>query len=178
MGKYRKVQVGSTERWFSTPGADFSIFEIAGVPTGIMICRDKSHPEIARILALEGAQLVLNPHCTLTSQRQGFPSWSLKLCIARAMENGCYLIANNPVFDCPIDDDRQAGYTFALDPYGEIIHLSDPPGHTEKMALVEVDTKVVRERREMEAEDFNLWSRMPQLYGRLVSENKARSVPG
>ncbi len=47
MGKYRKVQVGSTERWFSTPGSDFPIFDIAGVLLEVIeravVDRDECH---------------------------------------------------------------------------------------------------------------------------------------
>lgn len=168
LGTYRKVQVAAVESWFSEPGEEFPVFDIGGIPTGIMICRDKSHPEVGRILALEGALLVLNPHSTTDTPRMRFTDWSLRLCAARAMENGCYLIANNPVFDCPIAPEEQAGYTLAIDPYGRVIHCDVPPGDTEKMALITIDSEVVRERREMEGEHFNLRSRTPRAYQRLV----------
>lgn len=170
LGAYRKVQVAALESWFCESGNDFPVFDVRGVPTGIMICRDKSHPEVGRVLALEGALLLLNPHSSTDSPQQRFTDWSLRLCIARAMENGCYLIANNPVFDCEIGREEQAAYTFAIDPYGSVIHCDSPPGDTEKMALITIDTEVVRQRREMEGEHFNLWSRTPKAYQRLVQE--------
>ena len=169
MGKYRKIQIASTERWFSQPGTEYPIFDICGIPTGIMLCRDKSHPEIARILAIEGAHLILNPHCTPDSPQQPFTSWSMNLCRARAMENGCYLIANNCVFDCPISPETQAGYAFAIDPYGNIIFCTEGPGTQDGMAIIEVDSNIVRQRRDMEGQDFNLWSRSPEVYHRLVA---------
>jgi predicted amidohydrolase len=177
LGGYRKVQVAANlESWFSEPGQEFPVFDVGGIPTGIMICRDKSHPEIARILALEGALLILNPHSTTnaTKTKMSFIDWSLRLCIARAMENGCYLIANNPIFNCPVEPDEQAGYAFAIDPYGRVIHCDFPPGDTEKMALITVDTEVVHERRAMEGEHFNLWSRTPSAYQRLVDPGPAQ----
>jgi hypothetical protein len=42
------------------------------------------------------------------------------------------------------------------------------PGDTEKMALITVDTDVVLSRRKAEGENFNLWSRTPGAYRRLV----------
>ena len=171
VGSYRKVQVDISEQWFSQPGKDWPVFDVRGVPTGIMICRDKSYPEAARILALEGAQLLLAPHATTERPNMGFRSWSLKICAVRAMENGCYLIANNNIYDCPISEDRrQAGYNFAIDPYGEVIHCDEGPEDTEKMALITVDTAKVRERREFEGPSFNLWSRRPEAYQRLVDQ--------
>jgi len=167
LGCYRKVQVGHCERWFSQPGNNFPVFEVRGVTVGIMLCRDKSYPEIARILALEGAQLILNPHSTLDSPQQQFTQWSLKLCTARAMENGCYLIANNNIFNSCLESDKQAGYSFAIDPYGEVIHCDNEKPSEEKMAILDVDTDVIQARREMEGQHFNLWSRTPQAYRRI-----------
>ena len=169
-GGYRKVQVGSGEAWFSEPGNDWPVFDVRGIPTGIMICRDKSHPEVARILALEGAILLLAPHASSQRADMGFTTWSLKICAVRAMENGCYLIANNNIYDCPMNAERaQAGYNFAIDPYGEIVHCDQGPGDVEKMALIVVDTDVVRRRRDLEGPGFNLFSRRPEAYGRLVA---------
>lgn len=178
VGRYRKVQVGLCETWFAQPGDEFPIFDVRGVSTGIMVCRDKSHPEIARILALEGAQLLLNPHSTTDSKldaKRGFITWNAKFCTARAIENGCYLILNNNIFDCPIEEEMQAGYTFALDPYGRQIHCDGGSGHEEKMTVIEVDTKVVQQRREMEGKHFNLYSRNPSAYHRLVDANTPTS---
>jgi predicted amidohydrolase len=136
-----------------------------------MICRDKSHPEIARILALEGAQLLLNPHCT---PGNSFAGWSLRLCTARAQENGCYLIANNPIFDCPIDPAEQDGNLFAIDPYGELLCATEGERTVEQFEIIEVDTQVVQQRREKEGVDFNLYSRLPEHYGRLVRTDPPR----
>lgn len=173
IGGYRKVQVGSGESWFSSPGDDFPVFDVRGVPTGILICRDKSHPEVARILALHGAYLLLSPHASTQRTDMAFTEWSLKICAVRAMENGCYLIADNNIYDCPMGDGRsQAGYNFAVDPYGKIIHCDTGPADTEKMALIPVDTDTVCARRKMEGAGFNLWTRRPEVYGRLVQYPK------
>jgi len=169
LGKYRKIQVSSHEEWFSQPGGDWPVFDVGGISTGIMICRDKSHPEVARILALEGAILLLAPHAC-TQREMDFTTWSLKICTVRAMENGCYVIANNNIYDCPMSEDRsQGGFTFAIDPYGEVVHCDQGAGDEEKMALITVDSDVVRARRDMEGPGFNLFTRRPEVYGRLVS---------
>ena len=170
VGRYRKVQVGSGEAWFSEAGDDWPVFDVRGIPTGIMICRDKSHPEVARILALEGAILLLAPHASTQRPDMGFTTWSLKICAVRAMENGCFVIANNNIYDCPMNEERtQAGYSFAIDPYGEVVHCDQGAGDVESMALIAVDSDVVRKRRAMEGPGFNLFTRRPEVYGRLVS---------
>jgi len=116
-GRYRKIQVAAREAWFSQPGNDCPVFDVAGIPIGILICRDKSFPEIARMPALNGAFVLLNPYSTLESPSHPFRDWSLKLCTARAMENGCYIIVNNNVVASEaVQSRQQAGYSFALDP--------------------------------------------------------------
>ena len=84
------------------------------------------------------------------------------------MENGCYLIANNNIFDSCMESDMQAGYCFAIDPYGQVIHCDYDLPSQEKMSVIEVDTDVVQARKEMEGKHFNLWSRIPQAYRRLI----------
>ena len=170
LGRYRKVHVGGGEAWFCTGGEDWPVFDVAGVPTGVMLCRDKSHPEAARILALEGAGLLLTPHSTTEPPKMALTDWSLRLCVARAMENGCYVIMNNNIYDCPMAAGRaQAGYNVAIDPYGDTIHCDSGPGDEEKMALIEVDMATVEARRQFEGPgSFNLWTRRPETYQRLL----------
>ncbi len=172
VARYRKIQVAAREAWFSDPGDACPVVAVAGVPVGMLICRDKSFPEVARILALNGAQLLLNPHSTIDSEKQKLCDWSHTLCTARAMENGCYVIVNNNVtVSDAIAPTAQAGYTFAIDPWGKTVHLDDTPGDVDHMALIEVDTDVVAERRAAEGVHFNLWSRHPGAYGRLVARH-------
>ena len=74
------------------------------------------------------------------------------------------------IYDCPMSEDRsQGGFTFAIDPYGEVVHCDQGAGDEEKMALITVDSDVVRARRDMEGPGFNLFTRRPEVYGRLVS---------
>lgn len=176
LGKYRKVHIGPTESWAFQPGDTYPVFRIKGVTVGIMICRDKSFPEVARILALEGAHLILAPHSTTDSTDHRFTDWSLKLCTARAMENGCFVVANNGIYDCPLPKTlRHGGYSFALDPFGKVIHCDHGPGGREKMALILIDTAKVRERRKWEGRKFNLFSRHPETYRRLIARSRCRS---
>jgi len=45
------------------------------------------------------------------------------------------------------------------------------------MALIEVDTAVVEARRASEGVHFNLWSRQPRAYGRLVDPDPSFQPP-
>lgn len=169
LGRYRKVQVGPKETWLCSGGSEWPVFNVRGMPTGMLLCRDKSHPEAARILALNGAQLLLIPHSSTVVPEMEFRTWSLKLCVARAMENACYVLVNNNIYDCPMTRGRsQAGYSYAIDPYGEVLHCDEGPPDTEKMTVVTVDGAVVAARRALEGPGFNLDTRRPETYARLT----------
>jgi predicted amidohydrolase len=94
---YAKVHTCSFDRpeVALTPGDGFAVADLdtaAGpVRVGAMICFDREFPEAARVLALEGAELILVPNaCEMEANRLG------QLC-ARAFENMCAVaLANYP----------------------------------------------------------------------------------
>ena len=61
IGKYHKVQLPDVERWSVTPGDSFPVFETDFGTVGMMICYDVDFPEVARCLALNGAELLFLP---------------------------------------------------------------------------------------------------------------------
>jgi predicted amidohydrolase len=90
------------------PGDGFPVAELdtaAGpLRLGAMICFDREFPEAARILALQGAELILVPNaCEMEGNRLG----QLR---ARAFENGCAVaLANYPA-------PQQNGHSVVYDP--------------------------------------------------------------
>mgnify|MGYP000847414390 FL=1 len=60
-GVYRKVQLPVPESWVLTPGNDFPVFKTDFANIGIAICYDMIFPEIIRILALNGADMIFIP---------------------------------------------------------------------------------------------------------------------
>lgn len=61
MGKYRKHQLTTNERWFCTPGNSFPVFKTEMGNIGIAICYDMQFPEIIRCLTLSGADIICFP---------------------------------------------------------------------------------------------------------------------
>jgi len=97
-GVYRKihlfdVEVGGhvyRESEAEEPGEEPVVVEAEGWKLGLSICYDLRFPELYRILALEGAELVTVPsHFTLYT---GKDHWHVLL-RARAVENQCYVAA-------------------------------------------------------------------------------------
>ena len=84
-GKYRKVALPREEiDGGITPGEDFPVFDTDFGKIGMMICWDVFFPEPARMLALNGAEVIF------------MPIWggNITLSKARAIENQIYLVSS------------------------------------------------------------------------------------
>ena len=76
-----------------SPADAFGNFELDGIPMGLVVCSEMWTPEVARIVALRGAEIILSP------AGGGFTSltrnWQMVNQV-RAIENVCYVaLANN-----------------------------------------------------------------------------------
>ncbi len=60
-GVYRKVQLPVPESWVLKPGEEFPVFKTDFANIGIAICYDMMFPEVLRILALQGADMIFIP---------------------------------------------------------------------------------------------------------------------
>ncbi|MFQ5517850.1 MAG: carbon-nitrogen hydrolase family protein [Acidimicrobiia bacterium] len=83
-----------TEVWVA-PGEDLAVFEVGGVPMGLIVCSELWIPEPTRVLAVRGAEVILSP------AGGGFTSltanWQI-IARARAIENLCYVALTNNIF--------------------------------------------------------------------------------
>lgn len=90
-GVFRKVHAfGLEKQWFGR-GDSFPVFETPIGKIGIMICYDMGFPEVARILTLQGAELLLAPSAWCVQDRD---VWDINSA-CRALENGTHLLAVN-----------------------------------------------------------------------------------
>ena len=63
--EYAKVHMaGRDEQQYCRGGDKLSLFEIDGIPCTLVICRDGRHPELYRIPAMAGAQILFHPSCS------------------------------------------------------------------------------------------------------------------
>ncbi len=59
---YQKTHLFDREKLFFQPGErGYSVYKIEGATIGMMVCFDWYFPEVARILALKGAQIICHP---------------------------------------------------------------------------------------------------------------------
>jgi len=96
IGLYDKTHPFPLERcdcggWV-TVGNRADVFETALGSIGMIICYDGDFPELSRLLAVKGAEIITRPSALLRS----FDIWYITTC-ARAYDNHVYLVATNAV---------------------------------------------------------------------------------
>lgn len=104
---------------------------------GVMICYDIRFPEMARMLALEGANILVAPAGWVQGDLK-VDHWRTMI-KARALENGCYIIAPGQTGNIYI------GHSMIVDPLGRtIVDL----GEREGLDFADLDSKLISETRE------------------------------
>ena len=138
------------------PGDAVVLSELAnGVPLGMSICYDVRFPELYRILAVRGAEVVTVPAAfTLATTRD---HWEVLL-RARAIENQCFVIAPNQIGAHP-PGNRCGGRSMIIDPWGLVLALAPD---TETAIVADLEFETLRQvRRRIPA----LTHRRPEAYG-------------
>jgi predicted amidohydrolase len=123
---YRKihmfdVEVGGQvyrESESEEPGEEASrVVDVEGWKLGMTVCYDLRFPELYRILAVDGAEIITVPAAfTLFT---GKDHWELLL-RARAVENQCYIVAPNQ-WGAHRDGKASYGRSMIVDPWGVVL---------------------------------------------------------
>ncbi len=96
------------------PGDALATAEVDGFILGLTICYDLRFPELYRALALRGAQVLLVP--AAFTAFTGGAHWEVLL-RARAIENGCFVVAPNQVGE-HLPGRACFGHSVVVDPWG------------------------------------------------------------
>jgi predicted amidohydrolase len=139
---YRKLHLydafGFKESDKFHPGADIAKpVSWVDARCGLMICYDLRFPEVARMLALNGASILLAPSGWVQGDMK-LDHW-LTMSKARALENGCYVVAPDQTGNIYI------GHSLVVDPFGRIV---TDMGDREGLEIVDLDLSIVAEARE------------------------------
>jgi deaminated glutathione amidase len=159
---YRKihlfdVEVGGLvyrESEAEEPGDEPVVTQVEDWPVGLTVCYDIRFPELYRVLALEGAELVTVP--ANFTERTGRDHWVVLL-RARAIENQLYVVAPAQ-FGEPMPGRRSFGRSLVADPWGTV--LAQAPDE-ECVIVAELDRGRVRDVR---ARLPSLANRQPDAY--------------
>ena len=153
---YRKTNLfGDLDRsMFSPSHGKMDIVEFDGWRIGVLICYDIEFPENARLLALEGAELIIVPTACMTP----YDSVPMTLVPARAIENQVYLAYANYTGSEP--GIKYCGLSCIISPDGVDLARAKSEGTNELIAANLTHSELSRVR-----EDITYHAdRRPELY--------------
>lgn len=164
LAKYRKIHlfdiditgnVSANESATILPGEDVVTAEVDGHKVGLSICYDLRFPELYRMLAVEGAEILFVP--AAFTMFTGKDHWHTLL-KARAIENQTFVVAPAQVGPHGKDNSQCYGHSLIVDPWGVV--LADA-ANGEGVAVADLDFDVLRKWR---AQVPSLANRRPAAY--------------
>ncbi len=168
LGKYRKSHIPHTagfwEKYFFKPGnLGYPVFKTRFATIGVYICYDRHFPEGARLLGLNGAEIVFNPSATVAGLSQYL--WKLEQ-PAHAVANGFFMACSNRVgTEAPWNIGRFYGSSYFVDPRGNFL-ATGSEDRTE-LVVAEMDLDMIEEVR-------RVWQfyrdRRPDSYGAMAEQ--------
>ena len=169
LGKYRKhhipqVAPGFWEKFYFTPGdTGYLVFDTKYARVCVYICYDRHFPEGARILGLNGAEIVFNPSATVAGLSEYL--WELEQ-PAHAVANGYFVGAINRVGkEAPWNIGEFYGKSYFCTPRGKII--AQASRDKDEVVVADLDLNMITEVR-------NTWQffrdRRPESYEPLIAQ--------
>ncbi len=154
LGIYRKHHIpqdpGFEEKFYFTPGDQgYPVWKTAYGTIGVLICWDQWYPEAARIIAMQGAELIFYPTAIgwlpeekKTLGKAQHHAWETVQC-GHAIANGCYIAAVNRAGT----EGRTEfwGQSFVANPYGQVVNRATVSN--EETLLVDCDLQEVENFR-------------------------------
>jgi predicted amidohydrolase len=187
IGKQRKLHLSRDEVFYYKGGRELPVFDIGPCKVGIVICYDNQFPEVARVLALRGADVLLMPHAarfkvwddTHASEAAArrFSHEFFKPYALRARENACFAVLADQagragyVEHWPRDSENQPhhpGAALIWGPDGSVIASTQEEHIREEMISATLTAALLA--RERSLANYMLRTRRPELFGELVRD--------
>jgi N-carbamoylputrescine amidase len=167
LGKYRKAHIphaapGFWEKFYFRPGnLGFPVFDLGCCKVGVYLCYDRHFPEGARVMGLNGAEIVFNPSAVIAGPNDFL--WKIEP-PALAVANGYYVAAINRVgTEAPWNLGEFFGQSYFCNPCGKV--LAEGSRDKDEIVTADLDLDSIAEVR-------RAWpfyrDRRPDLYGDLV----------
>lgn len=154
-GKYRKMHIPDDpayyEKFYFTPGdMGFHPIDTSVGRLGVLVCWDQWYPEAARLMALQGADMLIYPTAigyessdTESEQQRQREAWTT-VQRGHAVANGLPVVAVNRVGHEPDPSNQTGGIefwgsSFVAGPQGEILFRASDC--EEENAVVDIDLK-------------------------------------
>ena len=154
-GKYRKMHIPDDpayyEKFYFTPGdIGFKPVDTSVGRLGVLVCWDQWYPEAARLMALQGAEILIYPTAigyessdAEDEQQRQREAWTT-VQRGHAVANGLPVVAVNRVGHEPDPSGMTGGIqfwgsSFVAGPQGEILYRAS--GNEEDCAVTDIDLK-------------------------------------
>ncbi|MBI2906955.1 MAG: carbon-nitrogen hydrolase family protein [Chloroflexi bacterium] len=163
LGVHHKMHLPDEEKHYFYPGNTFKVVDTELGKIGFQVCADASYPEVSRVLALMGAEIV----CTVHNGPRRKPGTGLHYRgrpACRALENGVYYIACNRV-GTEEDEISYLGASSIAAPDGQLIARA--PVDVEHVMRATLRAEVLEQER---ARRPLLSGRRPELYGAIAEK--------
>jgi predicted amidohydrolase len=162
---YRKIHLFGEEHRYFAPGDQLTVVPLGDCSAGAMICFDVEFPEVARILALRGAQVLI----VSSANMKPFETHQKAYLQTRALENHAFVALVNRVGS--EEDVEFFGGSGVCDPFGRFLcHAGDG----EQLLFADIDLSLIEQSQ---APLSYLSNRRPELYGPLT-ETGTRAIRG
>jgi predicted amidohydrolase len=187
VGKQRKLHLSRDEVMFYKGGREINVFDMGKCKVGMVICYDNQFPEIARVLALKGAELIVMPHAARMKMWDDTPESAakarqhtheqFKAYAMRAKENACFVMITDQagragyVDTYPRESPHQphhAGAAMIFDPEGQLVMTTQTDQIRDEMIVTNLDATLLHHQRALP--NYTLRTRRPELFGELVKD--------
>jgi len=162
-GKYRKTHIPEhpywEEKYYFKPGnLGFPVFTTKFAKIGIQICWDIFFPEVSRILAIKGTEIVFSP--TASDSVPAMQKWE-KVIASNAIMNNLFIFRVNRVGN--EKHQNFYGKSFCVNP--EENYICGPSNEKDSILIADIDLKQITEARK-------LWTfmrdRREEIYGEIA----------
>ncbi len=143
-------------------GEELRVFEIRGVKYSALICADILYPEICRVSALKGAEMILNPVVSFRSSE--LPGRDMRHCLyfTRAFDNSYAIIkAGGP--GVTFLGSETVGRSLIATPEGILSKFKDE--NSEELVFSDINLESLRKYRRI---NYTLYDRNPLTYRELL----------
>ncbi len=190
LGKQRKTHLSADEYFYFRAGTNLQIFDLPIARLGIIICYDNVFPEISRVFAIKGCELLLCPHAArigswpfdnlpndtadrLKVVEDNKKEWQM-VHKCRAFDNGVYVALCNMVGDSIPEQKNiyayHAGGCMVINPEGNVVDESHSKDVNEEILVVPLYGEKVSEIRRQTC--FNLQTRRVEVFKDLMSQTQ------
>lgn len=158
IGVHHKVHIPGEEKHYFYPGNTVEVHRTELGNIGVMVCYDLRFPELARLMALQGAEMLIAVYNGPLRARDLAARFEFTACM-RAQENQCYVVACNRTGTN--GDVEFAGCSAIAAPTGGVLALAKDG---EEILRATCTRDLLLEER---AFHTNFRDRRPELYGPL-----------